>query len=117
MDHVVAEDNIQLVLLNGAGWGMYIKNITAESEAFKPVDAGNGNHNCSLAVSERDQLLENGAQKTYTLDVSTENGSKCTYNDIGTPKNRYEIEVFYAWAHNRSVEHKVGEMFSARPEQ
>ena len=116
-DYIINEDSVQLVFLNGGGRGMHIRDITAESQAFKPLDTGYGNHKCSLSVSERDQLLRNGEAKTYTLDVSTENGSKCVYHDTNMSKNRYEIEFFYAWE-DSPVEHKVsGEIFAARPEQ
>ena len=116
-DYIINEDSVQLVFLNGGGRGMHIRDITAESQAFKPLDTGYGNHKCSLSVSERDQLLRNGEAKTYTLDVSTENGSKCVYHGTNMSKNRYEIEFFYAWE-DSPVEHKVsGEIFAARPEQ
>ena len=116
-DYSINNDNIQLVFINGGGKGMYIKNITAESEAFKPRDAGDGNHNCALTVAERDKQLRNGERRTYTLDVSTENGSKCTYYDTGRTANSYEIKIFYDWADNRNITHTVdGELFAKAPE-
>ena len=113
-DYAVNEDNIQIVLLNGAGRGIYVENITARSEAFRPVNGSDSNHNCSLAFSESDQVLRNGERKLYTLNVSTEPGSKCSYYDIGRSKNRYSIETYYSFEDARAIPHKIdGELFAS----
>ena len=113
-DYAVNEDNIQIVLLNGAGRGIYVENITAESKAFRPVNGSDSNHNCSLAFSESNQVLRNGGRKLYTLNVSTEPGSKCSYYDIGRSKNRYSIEMYYSFEDARNVTREIdGEILSS----
>ena len=117
-DHVVLNDEVKIVLLNGGDRGIRIKNITATSKAFRPIEGGDANHKCSLAVSERDELLRKGERKTYTLNVSTETGViGCPYYDTGIGKNSYMLDVEYAWADRRNLTQKIdGEIFSARPE-
>ena len=73
-DHVINYQNLQLVLLNGAGRGVDVKSIFAESEAFAeegttddnykcvwtPVSSGGANHLTK-------HLLKNGQSQTFTL--------------------------------------------------
>ena len=117
VDHAVTENGIQLMFLNGAGRGIYVENITARSEAFRPVNGSDSNHNCSLAFSESNQVLRNGEEKLYTLNVSTEPGSKCSYYDTGRNKDRYyrySIEMYYSFEDSRGITHKIdGELFAS----
>ena len=115
-DYVVLNDAVKIVLLNDGGRSIIIKDITATSEAFRPIDNGNLNHNCSLVVSERDKLLKNGEEKMYTLNVSTETGKKCLYHDVGKSKNRYFIEVESSYENDTRNFAIKGELFSASPE-
>ena len=83
-DHVVNEENIQVVLLNGAGRGMAVRSIVAESEAFDADGSGDDNYKCiwtpiddnSTSVTTDDridaagsQLLKNGESETFTLNI------------------------------------------------
>ena len=112
--YAVTENSIQLMLINGAGRGIYVENITARSEAFRPVNGSDSNHNCSLAFSERNQVLRNGEEKLYTLNVSTEPGSKCSYYDVGRSKNRYSIEMYYSFEDAGDITHIIrGELFAS----
>ena len=114
VDYVVTENGIQLMVLNGGGRGIYVENITARSEAFRPVNGSDSNHNCSLAFSESNQVLRNGGRKLYTLNVSTEPGSKCSYYDTGRSKNRYSIEMSYSFEDSRNVTREInGEIFAS----
>ena len=115
--YTAANESIKLVLLNGASRGMNIKNITAESEAFNPVNGADSNHNCSLAFSERDKPLGPHEERTYTLNVSTEQGSKCSYHDTGRSRNRYELEIEYFWTDYPNRIHTSGaELMTSVPE-
>ena len=117
-DYAAINESIKLSLVNAAYKGLIIKNITAKSEAFNPVNGTDSNHNCSLAVSERDKLLESDEGRVYTLDVSTEPGSKCSYYDTGKNKNRYFLEINYVWADSPVIEHEItGELFISYPEE
>ena len=76
-DHVVNDNNIQVVLLNGAGRGMAIRSIVAESEAFDADGTGDDNYKCIWTPKETageidadgDQLLRNGQSETFTLNI------------------------------------------------
>ena len=82
-DHVVNDDDLQLVLLNGAGRGVDVKSIFAESEAFAeegttddnykcvwtPVSSGGANHLTK-------HLLKNGQSQTFTLRWSVPQDTK-----------------------------------------
>ena len=76
-DHVVNEDNIQVVLLNGAGRGINVRSIIAESEAFDADGSGDNNYRCiwtpktgsTVASPGTFQLLKNGDSETFTLNI------------------------------------------------
>ena len=115
-NYATTNESIKLVLLNGVGRGMIIKNITAQSVVFNPIVSGDTNHNCLLAISERDKLLEPDEERIYTLDVSTEHGSKCSYYDVGRSKNRYDIKIKYTWKGSPSITHITGgELYTSNP--
>ena len=88
-DHVVNEANLQLVLLNGAGRGMNIRSIIAESEAFNQDGTGDDNYKCvwvpvtpvtsgpgvSPVVggnidADGTHLLRNGESQTFNLNIN-----------------------------------------------
>ena len=73
-DHVINSQSLQLVLLNGAGRGMDIKSIFAESEAFAEEGTTDDNYKCAWTpVSSgganhlTKHLLKNGQSQTFTL--------------------------------------------------
>ena len=115
-NYATTNESIKLLLVNGAGRNMTIRNITAQSKAFSPVNGTDSNHNCSLTVSERDKLLEPDEGRAYTLDVSTKPESKCSYHNTGKNKNRYSLAIYYFWAGSPSITHRVdGELFTSNP--
>ena len=82
-DHVINNDNIKLVLLNGAGRGMDIRSIIAESEAFAAEGAADANYKCAWtpvssgeAAHLGSHLLRNGQSKTFTLRWSIPQDTK-----------------------------------------
>ena len=131
-DFGVTNDRIELVLLNGGGRGMYIKNITAWSEAFN-TSGGDENHACSWVKPGGDDeafLLQNGQELKFSLtnstqdidtdgDNSTDNSDKeagCPYSDTGKNRNRYNLKIKYSWTDTSNLTHTVdGEMFANSP--
>ena len=114
-NYATTNESIKLLLVNGAGRNMTIRNITAQSKAFSPVNGTDSNHNCSLTVSERDKLLEPDEGRAYTLDVSTEPESKCSYQDTGRNKNRYSLAIYYFWAGSPSITHRIeGDLYKEK---
>ena len=94
-DHVVNDNSLQLVMLNGAGRGMNIRSMIAESEAFGQDGTGNNNYKCIwvpltpvvpavgtvgttgyVAASggtidaDGTHLLRNGESQTFSLSVN-----------------------------------------------
>ena len=78
-DHVVNENSLQLVLLNGAGRGMNIRSIMAESEAFNQDGTGDDNYKCvwvplipvtGLIDAGGTHLLRNGESQTFSLNIN-----------------------------------------------
>ena len=92
-DHVVNEANLQLVLLNGAGRGMNIRSIIAESEAFNQDGTGDDNYKCvwvpvtpvvlaqpaatppisasgGIIDADGTHLLRNGESQTFSLNIN-----------------------------------------------
>ena len=105
LDFAVTENSIQLMLLNLAGRDIYVEALTARSEAFRPVNGRDSNHRCFLAFSESNQVLRSAEEKLYTLNVSTEPGSKCSYYDTGRSKNVYFIDMRYSFEDSRDLTH------------
>ena len=76
-DHVIQNEALQLVLLNGAGRGMNVRSIVAESEAFDADGAGDDNYKCVWTpldstgnIDAADfHLLRNGESQTFTLNI------------------------------------------------
>ena len=88
-DHVINNENIQLVLLNGAGRGMDIRSITAESEAFEAEGAADANYKCAWTpVSSGEtnhiesHLLRNGQSETFTLRWSIPQDTKFSLSSV-----------------------------------
>lgn len=82
-DHVVNDDDLQLVLLNGAGRGVDVKSIFAESEAFAEEGTTDDNYKCvwtPVSSGGADHLtkhlLKNGQSQTFTLRWSVPQDTK-----------------------------------------
>ena len=113
-NYATTNESIKLLLVNRIDRNVTIRNITAQSKAFSPVNGTDSNHNCSLAFAERDKLLEPDEGRVYTLDVSTEPGSKCSYYDIRY-KNIYNLEIYYGAGSPRITHRTVGWFVTSNP--
>ena len=76
-DHVVNNNNVQLVMLNGAGRGMNVRSIIAESEAFGADGTGDDNYKCIWVPldsgnidADGTHLLRNGESQTFSLNIA-----------------------------------------------
>ena len=116
-DYATINESIKIVLYNDGTKGMTIKNINVQSEAFLPLNRGDSNHNCSLSFQERNQLLKNGTQKVFTLNVSTESGKKCSYYHNGRSRNKYNITVTHTWTDTPNLTRTIkGQLYLSPPE-
>ena len=95
-DYSVTYDSLELSLRNDGDRDVYIKNITSSQHSY----LNDSKLPCSLAVSERNNLLVKGQEKAYTLNVSNETGKNCVY-PIGND-TLYSILAEYSFASNTS---------------
>ena len=95
-DYSVTYDSLELSLRNDGDRDVYIKNITSSQHSY----LNDSKLPCSLAVSERNNLLVKGQEKAYTLNVSNETGKKCVY-PIGND-TLYSILAEYSFTSNTS---------------
>ena len=112
-DHSVAQTQIILVLLNGAGRDMTVARISAASQAL-----GVGNLGCGCSTGAITTALRNGQQLQFTLSTADNAGppNSCTYSNTGRDKNRYNITVFYSWTDSPTITHNLaGELLGRRP--
>ena len=94
-DHVVNSETVQLVLLNGAGRGMNVRSIIAESEAFPAETSGDENYKCiwtplsssGTGTHGGTHLLRNGQSETFTLRWSVPQDTTFALETVtsGTP--------------------------------
>ena len=94
-DHVINNENIQLVLLNGAGRGMDVRSIMAESEAFEAEGATDANYKCvwtPISSGETahlgSHLLRNGQSETFTLRWSIPQDTKFALSSLQASLNQ-----------------------------
>ena len=126
-DTAVYEDRMEIWLRNYYPRDIYIRSITAYSEAFNS-DGKGGNHACQwvkTGPADKHFLLVNGTSRIFNLTNSTgvvSPGTTPTTED-GCPsresgiinKNRYRIKVRYSWADNETEIREVnGEIATAR---
>ena len=111
-DHSVAQTQIILVLLNGAGRDMTVARISAASQAL-----GVGNLGCGCSTGAITTALRNGQQLQFTLNILDAGcAGACTYADTGRDKNRYNITVFYSWTDSPTITHNLaGELLGRKP--
>ena len=68
-----------------------------------------------LPTGSATSFIYDSAKITVAVtDADQENG--CPYNDVGSPKNRYDIAIKYSLANSPSIVHTLnGEMFASAP--
>ena len=101
-DHVINYENLQLVLLNGAGRGVDVKSIMAESEAFAEEGTTDDNYKCvwtPVSSGEANHLakhlLRNGQSETFTLRWSIPQDTKFSLYSVNN-NGVYETDAAVA---------------------
>ncbi len=118
-DHSVSGTSITLIMLNGGGRDMIVRDIGATSEALGGA-AGDGvtDNSCHMTLS--DITLRNGAKGTFVLDadIAGDGGTNagCDYHDTGRDKNRYNVTMYFSWLDSTTITHALpGELFARGP--
>jgi len=112
VDHEVTGTQLRLILLNGAGRDMIIREISASADA---LGLGGGGEDCSLLPAQEDTTLRNGQRADFVLSEAAP-ATACTFRDTGRDKNRYNITVRYSWLDSRTITHRLnGELLAKSP--
>jgi len=112
VDHSVSDGTITLVLQNGAGRDMWIRDMGALSDALAD---GSQSEFCRLDSTQRDYVLRNGQRATFNM-INSVAGTECDYNEVGRDKNRYNINITYSWADSQVIRHRIdGELLAKSP--
>ena len=113
IDHQVTPTQLSLVIQNGAGRDMIVRDISASSDALGDSSGGQG---CALTTT--DVNLRNSQRSTFVMDNAEAAGppTSCTFTDRGRDKNRYNITIFYSWLDSPTIEHRLnGELLGKGP--
>jgi len=112
VDHSITGTGVTIILQNGAGRDMIVREISASSDA---LGAGGGGEDCSLPSTAEGLTLRNGERLQY--DLSDENPAEaCVFRDTGRDKNRYNITVYYSWSDSPTITHRLaGDLLAKGP--
>jgi len=112
VDHLIETSSITLILQNGAGRDMLIRDISASSDS---LGAGGGGEDCSLAVADENSRFRNGQRFEFSL-VQENPAGACTFRDTGRDKNKYNITIRYSWADSTTIVHRMnGDLLAKTP--
>ncbi|MBI2581293.1 hypothetical protein HYV85_05830 [Candidatus Woesearchaeota archaeon] len=132
-DHTIGNVYLAVMLQNGAGRDMFIRGMTATSDALGAgnmcttkvvggapvltdvcptsngvIGPGGANTGCFGGPTFR-----NGETKTIVMNQP---GGTCKSTSTGRDKNRYNVTVFYSWLDGQGIMHQLsGELLARRP--
>ncbi len=102
-------DNIQIVLQNGAGRDIQMTSIAFSGDGISGACTATAAAG-TTAPADNAQILPNGMKSTYITPAT------CNLVDTGRDKNRYDILVTYAWADSNTITHTFTGELLARAE-
>ena len=112
VDHEVQNGQVSLVLQNGAGRDMIIRDISSSADA---LGDGFGGEDCSLDPSAENLIFRNGQRNRFDMVQENPVGA-CAFRETGRDKNRYNITIRYSWADSTTITHRLeGDLLAKRP--